>query len=195
MAKEKKKTADAAPETAAETMEKAAPAEETAKKPVKAEKKLAETEKKLNEAEQKLSESEKKLADMTDSLLRLRADFDNYRKRNAKLRTDSLEEGKAAVIAEMLKTLDNFERALNTDCADEGFQSGMRMIFNMMQSSLLGMGLEEIDTSGAFDPNFHEAVIREAAEGKESGSIVAVLQKGYTLNGKVIRAAMVKVAE
>lgn len=150
---------------------------------------------KLSEAEKKVEEAEKKLADINDTLLRLRADFDNYRKRNAQIRTDSISDGKALVIAEILKPLDNFERALATDCSDEGFKSGMEMIYKMIASSLQSLGVEEIDASGAFDPNVHEAVMQEESEDVKSGDIIAVLQKGYKLNGKVIRPAMVKVAK
>lgn len=157
--------------------------------------KLRDLEEKLADTETKLTESEKKCEEMNNSILRLRADFENYRRRNSTLRSDSITDGRIEVISGILKTLDNFERALATECSDEGYASGMQMIFNMMKSTLSDMGLEEIDTETAFDPNFHEAVMQEEEDGKESGSITAVLQKGYMLNGKVIRPAMVKVAK
>ena len=155
----------------------------------------AELETKCDELTARLEESEKKLAEQKDSYLRLKADFDNYRKRNAKLRTDSLEDGRQEVIIEMLKTADSFERALSTQTTDESFANGMKMIFSMMMQSLSALGVEEIDTSIPFDPNFHEAVMSEESGEHEAGTIITVLQKGYTLNGKVIRTAMVKVAK
>ena len=157
--------------------------------------KTAELEAKAAELTAKLEESEKKLLEQKDSYLRLKADFDNYRKRNAKLRTDALEEGRQEVIIEMLKTADSFERALSAQTTDGSFADGMKMIFSMMMQSLSALGVEEIDTSIPFDPNFHEAVMSEESEEHEAGTIITVLQKGYTLNGKVIRTAMVKVAK
>lgn len=145
--------------------------------------------------EQKLAEVESQLNETKDAMLRLQADFDNYRKRNALLRIDSLNEGRCSVIIELLKSIDNFERALLIECSDESYASGMKMIHKMMLDTLVNMGLEEIKTDCGFDPNIHEAVMQEEKEGAESGQITVVLQKGYKFNGKVIRPAMVKVAK
>ena len=161
----------------------------------KVEAELSETEKKIAELESKLTDAQKQLLDAKDMHLRLQADFDNYRKRNAQLRTDSLAEGQTIVISKLLNLLDSFERALDTECSDSSYASGMQMIYKMLTDTLNDMGLEVIDTSIKFDPAFHEAVMQEEAEGKESGAITLVLRKGYMLNGKVIRPAMVKVAK
>lgn len=161
----------------------------------KVEAELSETEKKIAELELKLSDAQKQLLDAKDTHLRLQADFDNYRKRNAQLRTDSLAEGQTMVISKLLNLLDSFERALDAECSDSSYASGMQMIHKMLVDTLTDMGLEVIDTSEKFDPAFHEAVMQEETEGKESGEITLVLRKGYMLNSKVIRPAMVKVAK
>ena len=153
------------------------------------------TEDAIDETARKLAETEKQLATVNDAILRLRADFDNYRKRNAKIRTESIVEGKTIVITELLKTLDNFENALDVECADKSYASGMQMIHKMLCDSLTNMGVEEIPTDCPFDPNIHEAVVQDEAEGVESGTITMVMRKGYKLDGKVIRPTMVKVAK
>lgn len=148
-----------------------------------------------DELNAKIADLEQQLCDAKNSFLRLQADFDNNRKRNAQLRTESLSAGKVSAIVEFLKVVDNFERGLQIPCADEGYANGMKMIYKMSLETLTNLGVEEIDTSGTFDPNFHEAVMQDEVEGKESGTITEVLQKGYMFNGKVIRTAMVKVAK
>ena len=98
--------------------------------------------------------------------------------------------------SEMLEVLDNFERALGQDEAGDGFKEGMEMIFKQLRNVLEKSGLAEIAALGEeFDPNFHNAVMKEETEEYESGKVSGVMQKGYTLNGKVIRPSMVKVAD
>ena len=93
-----------------------------------------------------------------------------------------------------MDVLDNFERALQHEAADESFAEGMRMIFKQLTDVLEKSGLEEIKAQGEeFDPNFHNAVMTEDNPDYESGKVTAVLQKGYLLNKKVIRPSMVKV--
>ena len=104
-------------------------------------------------------------------LQRNQADFDNYRRRNATVRTDSLEEGRRECIKSLLP------------------------VHRQLLETLQKMGMSEIDTSGKFDPNIHEAVMQEAVEGMESGAIIAVFQKGYRVGDRIIRHSMVKVAE
>ena len=97
-------------------------------------------------------------------------------------------------MSELLAVIDNFERALEQD-AGEGFKEGMEMIFKQLGDVLKTSGLEEIPALGEdFDPNVHNAVMAEETEEYESGKVSGVMQKGYTLNGKVIRPSMVKVA-
>lgn len=127
---------------------------------------------------------------------RLQADFDNYRKRNATLRADSYEEGTRDCIKALLPTLDSFDRALSSAAGvDPCFAEGVRLVQRMLTDTLGKLGLQEVPAEGAFDPNLHNAVMQEAAEGKATGDILEVLQKGYEINGRVLRHSMVKVAE
>ncbi|MDO4493309.1 MAG: nucleotide exchange factor GrpE [Clostridia bacterium] len=98
-------------------------------------------------------------------------------------------------VTELLPVLDNFERAVNTACTDEGWKKGMELIGRQLTETLARLGMEEIPAEGMFDPRFHHAVMTEAAEGRASGEILEVIQKGYRVGGKIIRYAMVKVAE
>lgn len=124
--------------------------------------------------------------------MRLQADFDNYRKRNAALSEEMKSLGKAMVIEKMLTVLDNCDLArkyLTDEAALTGFNMMERQILNALES----FGLKEIEAEGKeFDANVMSAVEREKAEGSE-GKVLAVLAKGYTLNGKVLRPASVKV--
>ena len=126
--------------------------------------------------------------------LRLMADFQNYKKRVEKEKKDLYAYANEKLMGELLAVIDNFERALEQD-AGEGFKEGMEMIFRQLSDVLKASGLEEISALGEeFDPNVHNAVMTEETEEYESGKVSGVMQKGYTVNGKVIRPTMVKVA-
>lgn len=142
-------------------------------------------------------QSLQKQKDETVALLqRNQADFDNFRRRNASVRADSLEEGKRECIKALLPALDNFDRALQAEGAgDESWREGVRLVHRQLMDSLQKLGLSEIEAEGKFDPNVHEAVMQEKAEGRESGDILAVLQKGYRVGERIVRHSMVKVAE
>lgn len=127
---------------------------------------------------------------------RLQADFDNYRKRNAAIRADSLEEGTRELIRSLLPVLDNFDRALeNCENVDPGWVDGIKLVHKQLTGILQKNGLEEIPTEGAFNADLHEAVMQEEAEGRESGAILAVFQKGYKVKDRIVRHSMVKVAK
>lgn len=130
-------------------------------------------------------------------LQRLQADFDNYRRRNAALAADSLEEGARNTIKNLLPVLDNFDRALEAVPEDEtnAWVDGMKLVAKQLYDTLEKAGLEEIEANGIFDAEFHNAVMQEEAEGKESGEIIAVFQKGYKVKNRIIRHSMVKVAK
>ena len=126
--------------------------------------------------------------------LRLMADFQNFRKRTDKEKADVYSYANEKIMGDLLTVMDNFERALEHD-ADENFKEGIEMIFKQLQDALEKSGLAEIPALGEdFDPNVHNAVMAEETEDYESGKVSGVMQKGYTLNGKVIRPSMVKVA-
>ena len=126
--------------------------------------------------------------------MRLMADFQNYKRRVEKEKTDLYSYANEKLVTEMLDVIDNFERALEHEEVGDGFKEGMEMIFKQLSDVLKKAGLAEIPALGEeFDPNFHNAVMTEETEEYESGKVSGVMQKGYTLNGKVIRPSMVKV--
>lgn len=129
--------------------------------------------------------------------LRLMADFQNFKRRTEKDKSEIYARANESIVTELLTVSDNFERALaeDTASADENFLKGMELIFEQFKGVLEKFGVKEIEAEGAdFDPNFHNAVMMEDTDKVESGKVSEVLQKGYTLNGRVIRASMVKVA-
>lgn len=138
-------------------------------------------------AEEQESESER--------YMRLMADFQNYKRRSEKERSDIYSFANEKIITELLTVADNFERALASADRNESFVKGMEMIFDQLIGVMIKSGTEEIKALGEdFDPNFHNAVMTEESSEYESGKVTEVLQKGYILNGKVIRPSMVKVA-
>lgn len=132
----------------------------------------------------------------SEKYTRLMADFQNFRKRTDKEKADVYSFANEKIMTDLLAVLDNFERALDSECKDEAYAEGMKMIFKQLTDILTASGLEEIDAVGQdFDPNFHHAVLTDNNEDFDSGKVTEVLQKGYKLNGKVIRPSMVKVNE
>lgn len=146
-----------------------------------------------DDADQKETSAED-AEDQDEKYIRLMADFQNYKRRVEKEKSEIYDYANQKILAELLTVLDNFERALAQECADEAYEKGMEMIFKQFREVLEKSGLEEIEAQGKeFDPNFHHAVMTDSSEEYESGQVTDVLQKGYTLHGKVVRPAMVKV--
>lgn len=167
-------------------------AEETEEKEEKEEKENAE------ETVEEISEEDKlkaELAESKDKYLRLMAEYDNFRKRSAKERLELSAAVKGDTVADILPVLDNFERALNTETEDEAYKQGIEMIFKQFTDALTKLGIEPIDPVGeVFDPNIANAV--NQIEDPELGEnvVAQVFQKGYRIGDKVIRYAMVVVA-
>ena len=183
----KEETAEASEETAEE-----AAAEETAETETEPEEKKEETSDNKEE-----SEAEKQLADMIAKYVRLMADFQNQKKRFEKEKADIYQFANEDIVKSLLEVIDNFERALDAS-QDDGskFREGMEMIFKQLMGALEKAGVSEIKALGEeFDPNFHNAVMMEETDEFESNKVSGVMQKGYTLNSKVIRPSMVKVAK
>ena len=127
--------------------------------------------------------------------LRLMADFQNFKRRTEKEKNDIYAFANEKIVSELLNVIDNFERALVLGQEGDSFVEGMSLIFKQLQGVLEKAGVKEIEALGQeFDPNFHNAVMMEDTDEFESGKVSCVLQKGYTLNNKVIRPSMVKVA-
>ena len=137
----------------------------------------------------------KDLQEKKDRLLRLQADFDNFRRRSAKEREEISAVVTQNFCKDMLPLLDNFERAMAAETKDvEAFQKGVEMIFTQFQEILKKNGLEPIEAVGQkFDPNFHQAVMRVEDPEKEDDTVAQELQKGYMVKGRVIRPSMVQV--
>lgn len=126
--------------------------------------------------------------------MRLMADFQNFKRRTEKEKSDIYAYANEKLVTSLLECIDNFERALASECADESFVEGMKMIFQQFTGVLEKAGLEEIKALGEdFDANFHNAVMTDDNPDFESGKVTTVLQKGYMLNKKVIRPSMVRV--
>lgn len=148
----------------------------------------------------KIQDLVNRLEDTQQRMLRLQADFDNYKKRAAKEKEDLWNYASEEIVKELLPVLDNFERALSSlgekgDNKDKvGYIQGVQMVYNQFIEVLKKEGLEEIPALGEpFDPNIHHAVAQESKDDCEDNFIIEVYQKGYKLKDKVIRPSMVKV--
>jgi molecular chaperone GrpE len=134
-------------------------------------------------------------AELNDRLLRRQADFDNFRKRAERDRSDFLQFAGMEFARELLPIVDDFDRALNVETADANYAKGVGLIYTRMYETLKRIGLEPMDTVGkTFDPNQHQAVERVETDEADDQTILAEFQKGYTFKGKLLRPAMVKVA-
>lgn len=149
--------------------------------------------------ESAVSEADKvaeELSAVKEQLIRTMAEYDNFRKRSQRekdaLRGDII----VNVTSKFLPVMDNLERALGADCSDENYKSGVKMIYDSFMETLKGLGVEEIESDGAeFSPNLHQAVQKIASDEVESGKIAQTFAKGYKIGDKVIRFAVVAVAE
>ena len=130
-----------------------------------------------------------------DAHLRCAAEYDNFRKRTIKEKEASYGNGKADAVAKMLPVYDNLERALNQPTEDAAYKKGVELTMNELVKILSGLGVEIFGNVGeAFDPNLHNAVMHIDSEELEENTISAVFQKGFKLGDKVVRFAMVQVA-
>jgi molecular chaperone GrpE len=191
---EMKKEIDEAEQAPGSDKEKAAEVKQPAEKPA-AEADPDAKEPDAEELQQQVDKLEAQLQDREDRVARLQADFDNFRRRTRQEKEELGIVVTQDILQGMLPLLDNFERAMQSESKDrEAFQSGVEMIYKSFQETLQKDGLEVIKTEGEkFDPNFHQAVMRVQDEDKEDDTIVAELQKGYVVKGKVIRPSMVQV--
>ena len=147
-------------------------------------------------AEDDTAALEAQLKEKSDRILRLQADFENFRRRTAKEKEELAAVITQNLLTDLLPLLDNFERAMAVEQTDgEAFQKGVEMIFTQLREVMDKHGLEGIEAEGKpFDPNLHQAVMRVENPDVEDGTITQVLQKGYQAKGRVIRPAMVQVA-
>ena len=135
------------------------------------------------------------LAEKEDQYLRLAAEYDNYRKRTAKEKESVWTQAKADTVAAFLPVYDNLERALKQETCDEAYAKGVEMTMKGLQDALAKLGVELIPALGeTFDPNCHNAVMHVEDDSVGENTVVEVFQQGFTCGDKVIRFAMVKVA-
>ena len=135
------------------------------------------------------------VAEWKNRYMRTLADFENFRKRSERERQDFQKYAVANVMREILPVLDNFDRALDHAAEGDDFHKGVLMIYKQLFDTLQKHGLKTIEESGVpFDPNIHEGVIREDDPSVPSGTVIAILQKGYFLHDRLLRPAMVKVS-
>ena len=149
----------------------------------------------IKKLEENLDTERKRADEYFDSLKRNMAEFDNFKKRMLKEKQMLYVTVVSDALSNLLPVLDNFEEAMKNKCEDEKFKDGIEMIKTQFVESLNKLGLKEIEAEGKkFDPTYHDAVMHIEDDKLEEGQIVEVLRKGYMCQDKVIRHAMVKVA-
>ncbi|RME86652.1 MAG: nucleotide exchange factor GrpE [Anaerolineae bacterium] len=188
------------------TAEEQAPAEEAAREPetspeVQSEAEAASEEAtaSVEELTRKLEEAEAKAAEYLDGWQRAQAEFINFRKRMERENDKLYQAMRGDIITRFLPILDDLERALQNRPADENVKDwveGIELVYRKLQSILTAEGVTRIEAEGKmFDPNFHEAISHEPSEEHESGQVIEVVQQGYMLGDRVIRPALVRVAQ
>lgn len=177
------------------------PVEETAEAPVEEAAEAAKEPKKAKKAGKndalaaELEAAKAEAAKTKDLFLRTAAEYDNYRKRTTKEREAAFGNGVAHAVEKLLPVIDTLEMAAAAATADENYKKGVTMTLTKAYAVLKDLGVEEIPAQDVpFDPNVHSAMMQQPTEGVEAGIVVQVFQKGYTLNGRVIRHAMVVVS-
>lgn len=181
---------DVVEEAEAATEEKVAEAKDT-----KADKKKSKKQDgKIEELEKALAAKENELAEQNDKYMRMMAEYDNFRKRSAKEKEGTYADAYADALKSILPIIDNLERAIGVTDAD-GVLKGLEMTLKGADEALKKMGVEAFGAEGdAFDPNIHNAVMMVESDERAEGEIVSVFQKGYRKGDKIIRYAMVTVA-
>ena len=150
----------------------------------------------LDALQAQLAEAESKASEYKDGWARSQAEFQNYKKRIERDNELMYAIMKGDIIKKVLPALDDLERALQNRPSEDAWASGIELIARKLQNILESEGVKRIEAKGAaFDPNFHEAITHEPSDDVESGHIIEVVQNGYTLGERVIRPAMVRVAQ
>ncbi len=142
---------------------------------------------------------QEKIAGLEDRVKRQLAEFENFRNRTEKEKSETFELGVRSVVEKLLPVVDNFERGFATveeEDKNDPFVDGMSRVYKQLMTELEKLGVEPIEAVGKpFDPNLHNAVMQTQSEEYESGTVAQELQKGYTCHGKVVRHSMVSVVE
>ncbi len=139
--------------------------------------------------------AEQALQAANDKYMRLFAEFDNFRKRTAKEKSETYQDAVAKTVLELLPAVDSFERAMESPCTDDAYRNGMEKIYQQMTGILQKLGIEEIPAMNEpFDPKVHNAIRQVEDENFGESTVCEVYQKGYRLGDRIIRCAMVSVA-
>jgi len=150
----------------------------------------------IGSLKKQLAEAESKTSDYKDSWLRSQADFQNYKKRIERDNEMMYTSMKGDIIKKVLPALDDLERALQNRRAEDPWADGIELIARKLQNMLESEGVKKIEALDVeFDPNFHEAISHEPANGAKSGHVIGVVQNGYMLGDRVIRPTLVRVAQ
>ena len=150
----------------------------------------------IESLKRQLDEAQAKAAEYKDGWVRSQAEFQNYKKRLDRDNELTYISMKGDIIKKVLPALDDLERALQNRPADNAWANGIELIARKLQNMLESEGIKRIQAEGLeFDPNFHEAISHEPADGVSSGHVIAVVQNGYMLGERVIRPALVRVAQ
>ena len=150
----------------------------------------------LEGAKAKVEAAENKAKELNDRLLRTAAEYENFRKRSAREADQKFNDGVSFAVTQILDILDTLNMAAAAPCADENYKKGVTMTLDKAAKAMEKLNISEIEAMDKeFDPNLMNAVQQVPVEGKESGTVVQVFQKGYRLGDKIIRHATVVVAE
>jgi molecular chaperone GrpE len=150
----------------------------------------------LDELKSQLAEAQSQAAEYKDGWQRSVAEFQNFRRRVEADKAEMYQTAVGSIIKRYLPILDDMERAMQARPADLAWADGVELICRKLQAILEAEGLKRIEAEGQkFDPNFHEAIAQEPAEGVESGTVIGIVRNGYMLGERVIRPAMVRVAQ
>ena len=149
--------------------------------------------------QQEIEALKKDRDNLYDRLLRKQAEFENYKKRMDREKSEFMQFASSELIKELLNALDSFDLAIRNAAADgkggENTLRGLELIYKQLQDTLTRFGLKPIEAKGkTFDPNFHQAVSTQATKDVEENTVIEEMRKGYTLNGRLLRPAMVSVS-
>jgi molecular chaperone GrpE len=147
---------------------------------------------------EQLSELQRERDDYHDRWMRKAAEFENYRRRIERERREQADQAVVNLLQELLLVVDDFDRALTVEAGDEaaGYRKGVELIHTKLHDLLRKYGVTPIQSVGAdFDPSLHQAVVQEDSPGHRDGEVIAELRKGYMINDRLLRPAMVKVAK
>ncbi len=190
----KKKVRPSTSEAESTSNQSAAPAASPA--PSDSSEQLAEVEARAADLERQLAEAQAQVAEYKDGWQRAVAELQNYRRRVEREQAESYQVALGNIIKRYLPILDDLERALEHRPDGLPWADGIELIYRKLKTILENEGVKRIEAEGQpFDPNFHEAIAQEAVEGVESGTVIGVVQQGYLLGERVIRPALVRVAQ